>query len=59
METQIFMTISIVLAVGIAGGIMLAMAFDLDARNRQRRQRRAKRKARHEKRMRKITTNNA
>jgi hypothetical protein len=54
---QIFMTISIVLAVGIAGGIMLAMAFDLDARNRQRRTRIKRIKERAK--MRKITTNNA
>jgi len=54
---QIFMTISIVLAVGIAGGIMLAMAFDLDARNRQRRTRIKRIKERAK--MRKITRNNA
>jgi hypothetical protein len=54
---QIFITISIVLAVGIAGGIMLAMAFDLDARNRQRRTRIKRIKERAK--MRKITTNNA
>jgi hypothetical protein len=57
MEAQIFMTISIVLAVGIAGGIMLAMAFDLDARNRQRRTRIKRIKERAK--MRKITRNNA
>lgn len=54
---QIFITISIVLAVGIAGGIMLAMAFDLDARNRQRRTRIKRIKERAK--MRKITRNNA
>ena len=50
MEIQIIMTTLVLLAVGIAGGILLAYAFDLDAPARRRRQRRAKRKARHEKR---------
>jgi len=57
MELQIIMTILIVLACGIAGGIMLAMAFEVDARNRQRRNRIKRIKERAK--MRKITTNNA
>ena len=56
MELQIILTILIVLACGIAGGIMLAMAFDLDARNRQRRNRIKRIKERAK--MRKITINN-
>lgn len=46
MALQIIMTTLVLLAVGIAGGILLAYAFDLDAPARRRRQRRAKRKAR-------------
>jgi len=57
MELQIILTILIVLACGIAGGIMLAMAFDLDSRARQRRARIKRIKERAK--MRKITTNNA
>ena len=38
-ELQIIMTILIVLASGIAGGIILAYAWDLDSRARQRRAR--------------------
>lgn len=39
MELQIIMTILVLLASGIAGGIILAYAFELDSRNRQRRAR--------------------
>ena len=39
MELQIIITILTVAAIGIAGGIMLAMAFEVDSRNRQRRAR--------------------
>ena len=56
MALQIIMTILVLLAVGIAGGILAAYIMDLDAPARRRRQRRAKRKARK---MRKITINNA
>jgi len=42
----IIMTILIVLACGIAGGIILAAAFDLDSRDRQRRERRKRIRAR-------------
>ena len=55
MELQIIMTILIVLACGIAGGIILAYAFDLDSRARQRRARIKRIKERAK--MRKITTN--
>ena len=46
MELQIIMIILVLLATGIAGGIILAYAWDLDAPARRRRQRQAKRKAR-------------
>ena len=45
-ELQIIMIILVLLATGIAGGIILAYAWDLDAPARRRRQRQAKRKAR-------------
>lgn len=55
MEIQILMMVLVLLAVGIAGGLLVAYIMDLDAPDRRRRQRRAKRKARHAKRMRNIT----
>ena len=55
-ELQIIMTILVLLAVGIAGGIILAYAFDLDSRQRQRRARIKRIKERAK--MRKITINN-
>lgn len=53
MELQIIMTILIGLAVGIAGGIILAYAFELDSRARQRRAR-IKRIKEHEAKMEEI-----
>ena len=53
MELQIIMIILVLLAVGIAGGIILAYAFDIDSRARQRRQRIKRIKERAK--MRKIT----
>ena len=52
-ELQIIMIILVLLAVGIAGGIILAYAFDIDSRARQRRQRIKRIKERAK--MRKIT----
>ena len=46
MELQIVMMILVVLATGIAGGILAAYAYDLDRPARRRRQRRARRQAR-------------
>ena len=56
-ELQIIMTILIVLASGIAGGIFFTYFFELDSRNRQRRARIKRIKERAK--MRKITTKNA
>jgi len=55
-ELQIIMIILVLLAVGIAGGIILAYAFELDSRDRQRRARIKRIKERAK--MRKITINN-
>ena len=46
MELQIVMIILVVLATGIAGGILAAYAYDLDRPARRRRQRGARRHAR-------------
>ena len=53
MELQIIMTILVLLAVGIAGGIFFAYFFELDSRQRQRRARIKRIKERAK--MRKIT----
>ena len=60
MALQIIMITLVLLAVGIAGGIILACAFELDSYDRHRRNLRANRKARRQARakMRKITINN-
>ena len=55
MEMQIVLIILIVLAVGIASGILAAYCMDLDREARRRRNRRAKQIKRHAQRMRKIT----
>jgi len=57
MEMQIVLIITATLAIGIAGGIILASVFELDSYERHRRNLRANRKARRQARakMRKIT----
>ena len=49
MEIQIILITTIVLAVGIAVGLILASVFELDSYDRHRRNLRAKRKARRQK----------
>ena len=48
MELQILITIGVTLAVGIAGGMILACVFELDSYERHRRNLRANRKARRQ-----------
>ena len=55
-EMQFILVITIVLVVGLTGGIILAYTFELDSYDRHRRNLRANRKARRQARkMRKIT----
>ena len=60
METQIFIIIAITGTVGVLGGWIAAIAFELpDQRALRKELRRTKRALRHERRMRKITTINS